>query len=136
LQPECLLDFVGAHIRILAVLKKARTVVVADELDEGGSIRLPVLREAFEILKDGVQARGGKERDGVLGVFVEVGVENARVLEVSVPFDLKEIPAQVVEFEYGKDVRRSGHGRLDISRILVEVLLGAGFDLRDDGEAV
>src|SRR5262249_489761 len=55
-QLERLLDLVGADIRILAVLEKARTLVLADEFDEGGSIRLPVFRKAFEILEDGVHA--------------------------------------------------------------------------------
>ena len=107
-------------------------MVVAHEFDEGVSIRLPVFGETFEVQKDGVQARRGKDGHGVFGVFVEVGVENAHVLEVRVPFDLKEIPAQIVQFEHGEDVRLSGYSRLDISRVHVEVLLGAGFDLRDD----
>src|SRR5947209_10512265 len=34
LQPEGLLDLVGAHVGVLAVLQEARTVVFADELDE------------------------------------------------------------------------------------------------------
>src|SRR6516164_5893380 len=59
-QPECLLDFVGADVRILAIFEKARALVLAYEFNEGGSIRLPVFREAFEILEDGVHTRRGK----------------------------------------------------------------------------
>src|SRR5262249_54913361 len=61
---------------------------------------------------------------------------NACVLKVGVPLDLEQIPAQIVQFQHGEEVRLSGHARLDVSRILVEVLFGAGFDLRDDRESV
>jgi len=40
-------------------------------------VRLPVHRGAFELSKDGVDAGRLEETDGIFGVFVEVGVENA-----------------------------------------------------------
>ena len=57
LQPKRLLDFVGGHVRVLAVLQEAGALVLADELDERRRVRLPVLREAIELLEDGVDAR-------------------------------------------------------------------------------
>ena len=56
-------------------------MMVADELDERRGVRLPVLRKALKIFEDGVDAGCRKERDGILGVFVEVGVEDALVHE-------------------------------------------------------
>src|SRR3954452_3386933 len=43
LQTERLLDFVSAHVGVLAVFKEARALVLAHELNERGSISLPVL---------------------------------------------------------------------------------------------
>src|SRR5262245_14933459 len=54
LDPQRLLDLVGSDVRILAVFDDARALVLADELDEGVGIRLPVHREPFEILENGV----------------------------------------------------------------------------------
>ena len=56
LELERLLDLVGAHIRVLAVFQEARALVLADELDERRSIRLPVLGEALEVLEDRLDA--------------------------------------------------------------------------------
>ena len=49
--------------------------------------------------KIGVDARACEERNGVFGVLVEVGVEDALVHEVRVRADVEEHPAQVVELE-------------------------------------
>src|SRR6478609_7248442 len=87
LQFERLLDLVGANKRILAVFEEARTLMLAHKCHEGCRIGLPVLWESFEILEDCRNARGGEQRNSVLGVFVEVGVENALVHEIGFPFD-------------------------------------------------
>src|SRR5437870_1119078 len=97
LELERFLDFLRAHIRILTIFEEAGALMIADELDEGGCIRLPIFREAFEILKDCVQAGAGEDCHRVFGVFIEIGVEDSHVLEVSVPFDFKEVPTQIVE---------------------------------------
>src|SRR5437016_3347683 len=131
-----LFDFIGAHIGILAVFQEARPMVVAHEFDEGGCIRLPVLGETVEVFKNSVQARSGEDGHCVFGVFIEIRIEDTHILEVSVTVDFKEIPAKIVQLKHGKDVRLSCYGLLDISRVLVEVLLSAWFDLRDDGKAV
>src|SRR5262250_2095542 len=73
LDSQRLLDLVGRDVRILAVFDDTRTLMLADEPDEGLRVRLPVRRETLEILEDRVEAGLSEDRDRVLGVFVEVG---------------------------------------------------------------
>jgi hypothetical protein len=63
-------------------------------------VRLPVHRGAFELFKDGVDAGRLEETDGIFGVFVEVGVENA----------LLDLPAVVADlfFRSGFDLGNEG----------------------------
>ena len=77
LELQCLLDLVGAHVGVLAVFKEARALMLADELDERRGVRLPVLRKALQIFEDGAETRCRKNCDRILGVLVEVGVEDA-----------------------------------------------------------
>ena len=84
-----LLDLVGTHIGIFPVFEEARAVVVADELDETLRIGLPIFRKAFEIFEDSENAGGREESHCILGVLVEVGVEDALILKVGLPVDLK-----------------------------------------------
>ena len=62
-------------------------------------VRLPVLREAFEIGEDSGDPGRAEQLDRVLGVLVEIGVEDAHVLEVQTRTDVEEIPPQVVQLE-------------------------------------
>ena len=48
LELECLLDLVRAHIRVFAVFKETRAMMLADELDERRRVGLPV---RWEILR-------------------------------------------------------------------------------------
>src|ERR1700722_8212632 len=98
LEFERFFDLVGANERILAVFEETRALMLANEGHERGRIGLPIHRESLEIFEDSRNARGGEQRDSVLGVFVEVGVENALVHEVGFPIDGKHQPAQVVQF--------------------------------------
>src|SRR5688572_1524040 len=66
LELQRLLDFVRAHIRVLAVLEKARPVVIADELDERGRVRLPVLGKPLQVFEDRIDAVLREERHGIL----------------------------------------------------------------------
>ena len=52
LELERLLDLVRADIRIFAVFKEARAMMVADKLDERRRVGLPVLGKTFEVLED------------------------------------------------------------------------------------
>src|SRR5687767_12045805 len=79
LKPERLLDLIGRDIGILAVFEEARLVVIAHELDEGRRVCVPVLGEPIEILKHRSYAGCAKKGYCVLGVLVEVGVEDANV---------------------------------------------------------
>src|SRR5687767_11903432 len=79
LQLQRLLDLVGTHIRVFPVFKEARTVVLANELDERLRVRLPVLGEPLKVGEDGGEAAFGEQGHGILGVLVEVGVEDALI---------------------------------------------------------
>ena len=50
-----------------------------------------------------------EESHGILGVFVEVGVEDALIHEVGFPLDVEKHPAQVVELEHSETVRLARH---------------------------
>ena len=136
LEPERLLDLVGAHVGILPVFEEARALVLPDEFDEGRGVRLPIFGEPFEVLEDRVDAVFREERHGVLGVLIEVGVEDALIHEVRLRTDVEEHPAQVVQLEHLERVGQAGDGLLDLLSIRADGLLRAGLDLRDDREAI
>ena len=73
-------------------------------------VLMPVLRE---------------ERDRVLGVLVEIGVEDALIHEVGVPADVEEHPAQVVQLEYREGIGQPRDGILDVLAVLADGLLRA-----------
>src|SRR6478609_4938447 len=99
LQPQRLLDLVSGHVRVLAVLQEARNLVITYEFDERLRVLLPILGKPLELGEDGRDASRTEQLDGVLGVLVEVGVEDAHVLEVQTRSDVEEIPPQVVQLE-------------------------------------
>ena len=76
-----------------------------EKLVPRGHIALPVLGEPLEIYERRRDASRSEERHGVLEVLVEVGVEDALIHEVRVPFDFEQQPAQVVQFERRKNLR-------------------------------
>src|SRR3954470_14045478 len=82
LQRQRLLDLVGADKRILAVFKETWTLVLANELDESRWIRLPVFGKALEVFKNGADAELCEQSHCVLGVLIEVGVEDTLIHEV------------------------------------------------------
>ena len=119
---------------ILAVLEEAGALVVAEELDERGRVRLPVRRKALEVLEGRVDAGLSEEDDRVLGVLVEVGVEDALVHEPGVV--IEEDPAQVVELER-RETCGFGLERLrEPLAVAAHRLRRARLDVRDDREAV
>src|SRR5579862_3627666 len=77
-----LFDLVGRDERILPVLHETRAMVLADELDERRHVRLPIFWKALEILKRRIQTGLRKERDGIVGVLGEVGIENALIHKI------------------------------------------------------
>ena len=102
LELQRLLDLVGTHIRILTVFQEARALMLANELDECGSIRFPVRRKALKIFEDRIDAISPEEGHGILGVLVEISVEDSLVHKVGFPVDWEEHPAQIVELEHGE----------------------------------
>lgn len=60
----------------------------AEEPDNGGYVRLPVLGPAFEIGEDGRDTRFDEQSDCVFEIFVEVGIEDALVHEVKTGADI------------------------------------------------
>src|SRR6266446_3292486 len=67
LELERFLDFVGTHVGILTVFQEAWTLMLANELDERKSIRLPVRRKALEVFEDGINAVLREEGHSILG---------------------------------------------------------------------
>lgn len=67
--------------------------MVADELDERRRVGLPVLGKTLEVLEDSIDAGCREESYSILGVFVEVRVEDALILEVGFSIDFEELPA-------------------------------------------
>src|SRR5256886_13638252 len=98
-----LLDFVGGDIRILPVLDEARTLVVADELDERFRICFPIRWKPFEVFEDCVDSGFCEERNRVLSIFIEIRVEDSLIHEPRVV--VEEHPAEVVELEGREHVR-------------------------------
>src|SRR3954470_16847427 len=81
-QCQRLLDFSSRHVRILPILEEARALVFADERDEGLRVRLPINRKSFELLENRVNARTLEQLDRILGVLIEIGIEDALIHEV------------------------------------------------------
>src|SRR4051812_23100349 len=82
LQLQSLFDLVGGDIGIFAIFQEAGALMIAHEFDEGGRVGLPVLWKSLKVLKDRLDAQRAKQGDGVLGVLVEIGVEDALIHEV------------------------------------------------------
>ena len=91
---------------MLAVFEEARTLVVAEKLDDGRRIGRVVRRPSLEGLKGRLDARLPEEERGIFAVFIEIGIEDALVHHVALPLDGEDHPPQVVCLEY------SEHGRI------------------------
>jgi hypothetical protein len=82
LEPQSFLDLVRRDIRIFSVLKEARTLVFPHECYERCRVLLPVLRKIFEVGEDGRNTGLAEQRYRILGVLVEVGIEDALILKM------------------------------------------------------
>src|SRR2546430_9283104 len=96
---QTLLNFVCCCVGILTVFQKARTLVFAKEVDECWHVRLPVLGKAFKVLKDCVHSDLFEQGYCILGVLVEICIEDSLVHEVRVLSNIEENPSQVVKLE-------------------------------------
>jgi hypothetical protein len=111
-------------------------MMITDKLDECRGVSFPIFWKALQIFENGIETRCRKDANRILGIFVEVGVENAHVLEIGFPLDLKKVPSEVMQLEHGEDVRSISDGLFDVLGVLIKNRLASGDDLRDDGEAV
>src|SRR4029078_12272948 len=136
LELECLLDLVGTHIGIFPIFEEARDLMLADKLDEFLRLGFPIFGEAFEVFEDSINAGGREESHSILGVLVEVCVEDPLIHEVGLPVDGKEDPSQVVQLEHGETLRLRRYGLLDVFGILIEHLLPTGDDFCENRKAV
>jgi hypothetical protein len=84
----------------------------------------------------GGDAGRAEQLDGVLGVLVEVGVEDALVLEVQPGADVEQIPPQIVQLQRGQHVGLCGDGSLELLAVVPDRLLMTVEHLGDDVEAV
>src|SRR5262249_28010772 len=128
------LDLVGGDIWILPVFDKARTLVVPDELDERFRVRFPVHRKPFEVFENRVDAGLCEESYRVLGIFVEIGVEDSLVQEPRVVVD--EHPAQVVDLEGREHVGVNLQLLRQSVPVTADCLCSPWLDLRNDREPI
>src|SRR5579871_4750440 len=102
------------------------------KLDESRSICLPVSRKSLQVLKDGVDAVFGEERDRVFGVLVEVGVEDALIHKVCIGTYIEEDPAKVVKLEYFKGIGQTCDCFFDFLTVAADDLFSTGNDFGDN----
>src|SRR4030095_13858788 len=92
---ESFLDLICADVRVFGVFQKARTLMFPDKLNEAFRVRFPVAWKAFEIFEYSIYSEADEKRDGVFGVLVEVGVEDALVHEIGFAVNWEQNPAKV-----------------------------------------
>ena len=110
--------------------------MLANELDEGGSIGLPVRREALKVLEHRREPGRPEQGHGVLSVLVKVRIEDALIHEVGLPFDREEQPLEVVQLEHSETIGLGSDGLLDFPCMLLKAFFPSGDDFRKDREAV
>src|SRR5438552_1205135 len=121
---------------MLAVFEEARTLVVAEKLDDGFWIGRVVLRPALQGFKSCLDSRPSEQERGIFAIFIEIGIEDALVHQVLLALDGEDHPPQIVRLEYAENGRIICDGFLHDLGILVQVLFPSRFDLCNDGEAV
>src|SRR6188508_1027334 len=89
LEFECLLDLVSANVWVLAIFEETRAMVIADKFNVRGWIGLPIFGKSFEVFEHRINPGRTKKRYCVLGVFVEVGIEDTLILEVGFSIDFE-----------------------------------------------
>src|SRR5215472_8840681 len=136
LQFKRLLDLISGDVWVFSVFEETRALVITNKLDERGHVRFPVLGKSFQVLEDGVYTGFREQRDCIVSVFVEIGVEDALVHEIRLLADVEKNPAQVMELQGCKKVRIALKRLLDLFPIFAEYLLASRLDLGNDSEAV
>ncbi len=85
------------------------SIDVRVEFNEGRSVRLPIHRKAFKVLKSCIDAGFFKENDRIFGIFFKVSIEYALLHKISIATDIEEHPSQVVKLEWGENDRIAGY---------------------------
>src|SRR5438094_2639658 len=136
LHSQRLLDFVRTDVRIFAVFQKALALMFPNELDERWYVRPPILGKPFQVHEDGGDAGLREEGYSVLGVLVEIGIEDALIHEVRIAVDVEEHPAEVVELQHFEAVRIARYRCFNALAIVADGLLAARLHLRNDRETI
>src|ERR1700727_1350026 len=110
--------------------------MLTNKLDEGVRILFPVLRESLEIGEHRSDPGLAEQRHRILGVLVEVGVEDALVLKMQPRTDIEQYPPQVVQPQRCEHVGTPGNRFLDLLSVGADDLFAPLFDLRDDRKAI
>src|SRR4051812_45826577 len=104
-----LLDLISCDVRVFAILHEARAMVVANKLYECWNVGLPIFWKAFKIFKSGRHSGFREKSDGIIGVFIKIGIEYALVHEILITADIEQDPLQVVEFQRCEEERIRFH---------------------------
>src|SRR4030081_1111868 len=133
---QCLLNLVCCRVWILSVLQKARALVFTNELDESWYVRLPVLGKTFKVLENCVHADLFEKGYCILGVLVEICIEDSLVHEVRVLSNIEENPPKVVQLERFQYIGYVCNRFLDGLAVAADRVLSSRLDLRDYGESM
>src|SRR5215217_9523553 len=110
--------------------------MITHKLYESWRIGFPIHRKPFQILEHGGEPRGAKNRNGIFGVFVKIGVEIPLIHEVGFATDVKENPSKVMEFERSENRGIFCYRFLNYVTMFAYYLFSAGLGLNNDREAV
>ena len=108
----------------------------AHKFYEGRRVRLPIRRKALQIFEDRVDPRLVKECNGILGIFVKIGIENPLVYEIRFATDVEEDPSQIVKSERGENKRIAGYSSLYFFAVRSDHFFATRFDLCDERESI
>src|SRR3984885_11896753 len=135
-EPQFLLDLVGGDVGVLAVFQETGALVLTNEFHEGVRILFPVLRESLEGGEHRGDPRRAEQRHHILGVLVEIGVEDALVLKMQSRTEIEQYPPQVVQPQRREHVGAPGNRFFDLLAVRADGLFAPLFDLRDDRKAI
>src|SRR3954447_5703461 len=133
---QCLLNFVCCLVWILTVLQEARALVFANKLDECWNVRLPVLGKTFKVLEHCVHSDLLKQGYCILGVLVEICIEDSLIHEIRVLSNIEENPSQVVKLERCKCIGHIRNRSLDGLAVGADRFFSSRLDLGDYGKSM
>src|SRR5690348_12084895 len=110
--------------------------MLAYERDERFRVLLPILWKAFKIGEHGGDSRLAEQLHCVFGVFVEVRVEDALILEVQSRSDVGQHPAEVVQPQRSEGLWAASDRVLDRFAIRPNGFFASLFDFGDDRKAI